>query len=56
MKKMKVKIVSDTREFLVEEYVNQFIPYHNVVDIQFQTSGENNVRMTYSVMIVYEED
>jgi hypothetical protein len=55
MNKMKVKIISDTRSYIVEEYVNQFIHYHNVVDIQFKMSGENNVRTTYSVMIIYEE-
>ena len=37
----------------LEEWVNEFVNTHTVVDIQFQFSGATT--KTYAVMITYEE-
>lgn len=39
----------------LEVYVNNFIAYHNVSDIQYQASIGDHERTIYSVMIVYDD-
>ena len=52
----KVEIIYDTSKWVVEGAVNEFISTHNVLDIQFRMTGENQVRTVYAAMIIYEED
>ena len=49
----KFKFMSSHYADELEEWVNDFVGIHNVIDIQFQFSGATT--KTYAVMIVYEE-
>ena len=50
----KITIIDERNEYTLEHRVNQIISEHNVIDIQFQYTGDSNKH--FAVMIVYEED
>lgn len=56
MKKIEIFNASSEHKWQLSQFVNEFISTHNVVDIQFQYSGNDYHGKSYAVMIVYEED
>lgn len=52
---MKVNILTATYASDLQDYINNFITNHNVIDIQYQASIGDHCRTMHSAMVIYEE-